>query len=323
MPEVFPFFSVVIPVYNKASTIARTLRSVFAQTYRNYEVVIVDDGSTDESLKILNSIVQGNDNIKAVSQVNAGVSAARNRGIHEARGEWVAFLDADDIWLPGILREFCSLIKDFPSAEMVGVNYYRQKGCWLSTRTYKPQHFQLNFFASFFPRNILFNTSCHAVRKRLLIQKGGFNEQLSFFEDAELLFRLAMECSVAYSTIPLSIYTDDAPVKLTHKFKGESWHIAWPHIELLERLCKTGDVTSDQIKCGQEWLFCALSNAKWIRLRWLRVAEQFPALFRKLPFWCRIRIVGMPILFCRRMWRSVVLRVQGRRFRFNEVVVGG
>lgn len=323
MHEAPPFFSVVIPVYNKASTLARTLRSVFAQTYRDYEVVIVDDGSTDESLKVVESIAQEHDNIKVISQTNAGVSAARNRGIQESCGEWIAFLDADDIWLPGILQEFCSLIKEFPSAGMVGANYYRQEGRRLLARTYKPQHLLLNFFAIFLPLSIPFNSSSHAVRKCLLVRGGGFNAQLSFFEDAELLFRLAMECSIAYSTTPLSIYTDDAPVKATRGFKGGTYHVVWPHIELLERLCAAGEATSAQIKCGRAWLLSALSNTKGIRLRWLSVAGQFPALFGNLPVLYRVRVIGAPVLFCRRVWQSVLIRAQRRSFRLDEVVVGG
>lgn len=87
-------YSVVIPLYNKEHYIASTLRSVLAQTYPDYEVIVVDDGSTDHSLQACKEV--RSDKIRVVQQVNQGVSAARNKGIELAAGEYICFLDADD-----------------------------------------------------------------------------------------------------------------------------------------------------------------------------------------------------------------------------------
>ena len=95
-----PQFSVVIPLYNKAHTIVHTLSTVMRQNYADYDVVIVDDGSTDNGVQLIREHFK-DPRIRIIHQENAGVSAARNRGIDEARGEWVAFLGGDDEWLPG------------------------------------------------------------------------------------------------------------------------------------------------------------------------------------------------------------------------------
>lgn len=94
--------SIVIPLYNKEKQIAHTLQSVFAQTFQDFEIVIVDDGSTDNSVMEVKKF--DDPRVLLIQQSNAGVSAARNRGIEEANGELIAFLDADDEWMPEFLQ---------------------------------------------------------------------------------------------------------------------------------------------------------------------------------------------------------------------------
>lgn len=113
-----PQFSVVIPLYNKAHTIVSTMATVINQIYKNFEVVIVDDGSTDNGAELVRSHFD-DPRIRIIHQENAGVSAARNRGIEEARGLWVAFLDGDDEWHPEYLSIMCCAIEKFPKAVMI------------------------------------------------------------------------------------------------------------------------------------------------------------------------------------------------------------
>ena len=113
--------SVVIPLYNKAGQVARTLRSVLGQTFGRFEVVIVDDGSTDGSVNEARSVHDSR--IRIVSQRNAGVSAARNRGIAEARYDLIAFLDADDEWKPTYLETQCNLYRKYPDCSVFACNY--------------------------------------------------------------------------------------------------------------------------------------------------------------------------------------------------------
>lgn len=114
-------FSVVIPLYNKGREIAETIRSVLNQNYPHFELVIVDDGSTDHSVKVVNRFVD--ERIRLVRQPNGGVSTARNRGIEESENDYIVFLDGDDLWSPNFLQEIRKLIKRFPEVGLYATNY--------------------------------------------------------------------------------------------------------------------------------------------------------------------------------------------------------
>ena len=113
--------SIIIPLYNKEASIATALRGVLAQTYQDFEVVVVDDGSTDGGAAVVEQF--DDPRIRLIRQENGGVSAARNRGIAEARGEHVAFLDADDEWMPEFLEEIAELIAEYPECKARAMNY--------------------------------------------------------------------------------------------------------------------------------------------------------------------------------------------------------
>lgn len=112
--------SLVIPLYNKEDAILKTIDSVLKQTYSDFEVIVVDDGSKDNSLRVVQSIEDPR--LRVIHKENGGVSSARNRGIREAKGDYIALLDGDDLWEPTFLEEQIRLIHDFPNAGMWGVN---------------------------------------------------------------------------------------------------------------------------------------------------------------------------------------------------------
>src|SRR5690606_11857402 len=105
-------FSIVIPLYNKEQSVTNTLQSVLNQTYTEFEVVIVNDGSTDNSVEKVEAF--NDPRIRLIHQANAGVSAARNKGIEEAKFEWIAFLDADDLWMENHLSTLRNMIETYP-----------------------------------------------------------------------------------------------------------------------------------------------------------------------------------------------------------------
>jgi len=122
MSSVSPFFSVVVPLYNKEAYIQRTLESARAQTWTDFELIVVDDGSTDRGPEMVERLADPR--IRLVRQKNAGVSAARNRGIQETKGPYVAFLDGDDEWLPDHLETLEGLIRRFPGAGVYATSYW-------------------------------------------------------------------------------------------------------------------------------------------------------------------------------------------------------
>ena len=113
--------SVVIPLFNKADSIQATLQSVCSQTFTDFEVIVVDDGSTDDGGIVVEQYPD--DRIRVFHKNNSGVSSARNRGIQESLGQYIALLDADDQWDKHYLQEQVRMIQDFPEAAMWGINF--------------------------------------------------------------------------------------------------------------------------------------------------------------------------------------------------------
>jgi len=120
-----PTISVVIPTYNRAALLKEALESVFAQTYTDYEVIIIDDGSTDSTEEVISALLTEHPQLRYIKQANVGVSAARNHGIFEARGEWIAFLDSDDLWFPDKLEKQMAFLAEHPSAGAVCCPFYQ------------------------------------------------------------------------------------------------------------------------------------------------------------------------------------------------------
>lgn len=203
--------SVVIPLYNKEKRIAHTLQSVFNQTFQDFEVVIVNDGSTDGSVA---EVEKFNDSrIRLIHQKNAGVSAARNRGIEKAKGDLIAFLDADDEWKPEYLVTQYRLFQKYPDCNVFACNYAFR--C-IDGRTTFPVIRKLPFVGE---DGILSNyfevASCSnppicsisiMVKKQVIQAIGGFPVGIKSGEDLLTWARLAIKGPIAYSKKVLSIY---------------------------------------------------------------------------------------------------------------------
>lgn len=205
--------SVVIPLYNKEASIATALDSVLAQTYQDFEVVVVDDGSTDDGAVIVEQYADPR--IRLVRQENAGVSAARNKGIAEAKGEYVAFLDADDEWLPGFLEEIVALQQEFPECRAQATSYLinsrgEKSTIELHKIPFKGRHGILtNYFEVAYYSQPPICSICICVERTLLQEIGGFPMDVMIGEDLLTWARIAVHTRWAYSLKPLAQYNFD------------------------------------------------------------------------------------------------------------------
>ncbi|MCI9285230.1 MAG: glycosyltransferase family 2 protein [Muribaculaceae bacterium] len=206
--------SVIIPLFNKALTIKRTIETVLSQTYRDYEIVVVDDGSTDGSFEIVRDLnIPG---LRLIRQVNSGVSAARNKGIEEARGEYIALLDADDEWDPGYLESQYRLACTYPQASVFASNYKFRDMYGNESRTIinrlpfvGSDGLLSNYFEVASCSHPPLWTSAVMARKDAFQSIGGFPVGIRSGEDLLTWARLAARFKIAYNTKPLAIYVID------------------------------------------------------------------------------------------------------------------
>lgn len=203
-----PKFSVIIPLYNKEKYITECLQSVMQQTFSDFEIVVVDDGSSDNSVDTINKTIHDN-RIRIISQKNAGPSAARNTGINAALGEWIVFLDADDLFLPWALSTFDRLIEQKCGQQYYICNYYLgcQNRYLLFTQKKSDCVVKRPFLWEFL--EILSDRPGSAVYKRDLLLRHLFNESLRRFEDAESQYAILNEVNPYQCSIPVMISNRD------------------------------------------------------------------------------------------------------------------
>lgn len=215
-------YSVVIPLYNKEKHIQRAIKSVLSQTYQNFELIVVDDGSTDGSFEAASAIQDPR--IRIIRQENRGVSAARNRGIMESESEWVAFLDADDEWLPSFLEVINRLIKTYNNSRVFGAAYYmaERDGHLRILNPGMDMHLGwegvLPSYVEAIQREYPFCASSVVIQKNALIDAGCFPEGVTTSEDSTLFLTLSMEHKIAYIYLPIAIYHLEADNRVWLKF---------------------------------------------------------------------------------------------------------
>lgn len=203
--------SIIMPLYNKENLVLSSIASVQAQTFSDWELVVVDDGSTDAGPEQVAAL--GDARIRLIRQANGGVSAARNRGIAEARCELLAFLDADDTWLPGFLQAIAALARDFPQARWFATSYlirHPRDGEYQARLQGVPAGFRRGMLDDYFSVAAVSHppacSSATAVFRSLIQDIGGFPEGIASGEDLLTWARLAARFPLAYDARALSVF---------------------------------------------------------------------------------------------------------------------
>lgn len=236
--------SVIIPTYNRAAILPKTIDNIFCQSYKEFEVIIVDDGSTDDTADVLRRY--GN-RIRTIKQENRGPACARNRGVEAAQGEYIAFQDSDDLWEPmklerqvALLERFgvsvpvclCSALyrmingRPFTSFDIARIHPPLAEGLWTNVADVLVSRF------------VLFNQTS-VIRRSSIDRVGVFDESLPYLEDYDLPLRLAMEGPWALIKDPLVKYQENSPDSFAAKAHRDALVLKKCEIEILEKASRS------------------------------------------------------------------------------------
>ena len=259
-----PRFSVIMPLYNKAPFVRKALESIASQTYRDFELIIIDDGSTDNSAAICEEYFQTfnhslahsinvnrpfvhsiNDNRSFVHsfirQTNSGVAAARNRGVAESHGEFVCFLDADDWWEPTFLEEMDKLINEYPEAGIYASNYIYYKPGKTHVALSLPRGY-MDYPKAYYAGDAMpVWTGATCMPRKVFDEMGGFPMGIKLGEDFLLWAKTALHYPVVFSEKPLAYYNNDVPASLraTRNLHAPEYHMLFNLDSIIDDLQRT------------------------------------------------------------------------------------
>ncbi len=211
-----PYFSVIIPLYNKEKYIEKTLQSVLNQLFNDFEIIIIDDGSTDNSINIISQFTSPR--IKIIKQSNKGAGAARNTGIDHAKGDYIALLDADDCWYEDHLTQLKKQIDLFPNAGLYCNNYevlYSKNNCKKARFNFtfgKECVIVKDYFKASIINSIAWTSSVGFAKSKFKSLKG-FNESLKTAQDLDLWIRFALKHQVSFNpkvTMTYKLFVDNS-----------------------------------------------------------------------------------------------------------------
>jgi glycosyltransferase involved in cell wall biosynthesis len=240
-----PQVSVIIPTYNRAWIIKEAVDSVLAQDYKNFELIVVDDGSTDNTSDVLAGY---GEYVRVLFQENKGVSAARNRGVAEASGQFVAFLDSDDLWLPKKLSVQVEFFNQTPDALICQTEeVWMRNGIRVNPKKRHNKPSGMIFEPSL--ELCLVSPSAVMIRREVLYSAGGFDETLPACEDYDLWLRLSCQFPVYLIEVPLIIKRGGHDDQLSKGTALDKFRI-----KAIENIIKTGILSDDQHRAALKML---------------------------------------------------------------------
>jgi glycosyltransferase involved in cell wall biosynthesis len=236
-----PLISVVIPVYNGEKTIKETIESVLNQTFSDFELIVINDGSQDSTLEIVSGIQDPR--LKVFSFTNAGLSASRNRGVSQATGEYISFLDADDLWTPDKLESQLKALQANPQAAVAyswtdyidESNQFLRQGGRITVNG--------NIYANLLMTDLLENGSNPLICKQTLAEVGGFDESLKAAEDWDMWLRIAARYHFVVVPSPQILYRQSSQSMSSNVSKQEA-----ECLKVLERAYKQAPESLQHLK---------------------------------------------------------------------------
>ncbi len=276
----------VIPAYNCDAWIARSIDSVLNQTHPVDEVIVVDDGSTDGTAEVIKAY---GDRVRYLYQANAGVSAARNAGIQAATGNWIAFLDADDEWLPDKIKRQTDLLTRHPDLMWTTGNFIKclceekRRGAHTPRKRCQQYLNSKEYFESYF-RAIQWyqwgHTDCMVIRKSVFEQVGNFQPDLSLGEDVDLWLRIAYRYpAVGFSAEPLAVYHLSSEDSLMKKSRSENHYADFiqRHLDLAQQAAVSEAFQPAASFIAKRWIRGLLFEDGKSEIR--AIIKRFPGLF--------------------------------------------
>lgn len=313
-----PEFSVIIPLYNKEQYIARAIDSVLGQTIHDFELIIIDDGSTDRSAAVVKQYADPR--IRIIQQDNSGVSAARNRGAQEARHEYIAFLDADDIWDYRFLETISSLITDYQSAgafitsfSIVGPD---NKKHFPRIATFNNTECGIlhNFIKTLvYSRDFVFSSSL-CLKKSVFKEIGGFPIDVAIGEDYDFLIRLGIQYPIAFSSKTCATVYRNATQRSTVYNLPEKCELAFEPFLIKSLKDHTVDpkdipyayelIAKHYYLRSMQYLFSTRKKEAWLCLKKAR-PKTFKYRLRKLLGWLLFYMPDSVIGYLGKLWGRI------------------
>lgn len=254
--------SVIIPTYNRELVIKRAVNSVLNQTFKNFELIIIDDGSTDNTAKVLEDYKNKDDRVSVYYQKNCGVSSARNLGLEKAMGQWIAFLDSDDEWLRDKLEKQLSFAMENPSIPLIhGEEIWVRNGKRVNPKN-KHQKFGGHIFEKCLPL-CLISPSASFIKRELLLEYHGFDESYPVCEDYDLWLKITKDYEVGFIEKPILIKYGGHEDQLSRKY----FAMDFLRVKSLDRVYESKNLSHEvKVKIQKE----ILSKANILKLGYIK-----------------------------------------------------
>ena len=301
-----PRFSIIVPLYNKAPYVRKALESIMSQTFTDWECIIIDDGSTDNSAAICEEIIHpfihsSVHPIRLIRQPNSGVAKARNIGIENSHGQFVCFLDADDWWEQNYLEEMDQLIKEYPDAGLYATNYVYYKPGKTQIALNLPRGY-MNYPEAYLQGPMPIWTGATCMPRHVFDEMGGFPVGIKLGEDFLLWAKTALDYKAAFSEKALAYYNNDvlSSLRLTRNLHAPEHNMLF-HLDEIEVLInhqssiinhqsETWKSLLDKLRVSglmDYWLsdeYHAAAATELTKVDWSKQPRQAKAMYEK-PIW--------------------------------------